>query len=138
MANELTAAETFMRNQMSGDSALVATGITGYFSEKAPNQQASPYIVWTMRSGLDVTEMAGIRINVQMVFLVRVVDRVRAFSVLQTAADRIDAVLHKQTGTALGHAIQACVRESPYSMVEDRGDVQWRHLGGSYRIWVAA
>lgn len=146
MSNEILAAETYIRQKLAGDAALTATGITGYFSEKAKNQQPDPYIVWTQRSAIDVAAMLSYRSHVEFVYLVRVISRIRAFSVLQPAADRIDADLHGEVingvfrparGVALGLAVESA-RDAPYSLVEDRGDVQWRHLGGSFRVWVSA
>ena len=138
MATETIPAETYLYNVLSGDSQLASYGITGYFNGSVPSLQAGPYILYTFISASDNTTMEGYRVNVPIRYIVRAVTQTRDYASLQAMADRIDALLHRSSGTAAGHSIDACVREAPYELIEDRGDLQWRHLGGRYRIWVSS
>ncbi len=44
------------------------------------------------------------------------------------------AALHDKEGTVAGGTIYECLRERAFSLVEDVEGVQYRHLGGFYRI----
>jgi len=46
----------------------------------------------------------------------------------------VDAVLHGASGTATDGTVIACVRERAFEMVEMTDGVQYRHLGGIYRV----
>lgn len=138
MAVELSAAEVYFAAVLSNDPTLASLGVRGYYSEQAPNDSDSPYIIWSMIGASDVPGANGVRINMTAIYIIRVIDRVRNFSSLRATADRIDTLLHRSSGVALGHMIDACVREAPYSFVQNKGDLEWRHLGGRYRVWVSA
>jgi hypothetical protein len=129
MSVELAVIDAYFYQVLSADAVLQANGITGYFSEQAPNQQPVPYILWTKQSAVDVTVVGAIRVGVDASYVVRVVGQVRSYADLQIYADQIDIDLHRTMGTALGHIVESCVRSAPYSQLEDRGDIQWRHLG---------
>ena len=138
MTTESLTASTYLYNTLSGDSQLAAYGITGYFNGSAPPLQAGPYILWTFAGAADNNTMEGYRVNTAILYIVRAVMPTRDYSNLQPMAERIDALLDRSSGAASGHAIDACLREAPYELIEDRGDLQWRHLGGRYRIWVSS
>lgn len=138
MAVELSAAEVYFATVLKGDPTLKSLGVLNVYTEQAPNDSKSPYILTSMLGAADITTQNGIRIMATAIYNIRVIDRVRNYSSLRPIADQIDALLHRSTGVALGHTIEACVREAPYSFVQNKGDFEWRHLGGRYRVWVSA
>ncbi|MGL4651570.1 MAG: hypothetical protein ACRC1H_19340, partial [Caldilineaceae bacterium] len=58
------------------------------------------------------------------------------------AADRIDALLQGSAGSVAAASplpagnVWACVRETPFRLVEETATAQYRHLGGVYRLYV--
>lgn len=143
MANELGIAEGFLYAKLSGDTALNNPSdpayVNGIFSGRAPRGTIPPYIVWSYQGGIDVVPGLGhIRVAVEPLFIVRVIGQTRQFKDLEAAANRIDAVLHFTSGTYGGYRIASSVREEAYVLVEDTEEIEWRHLGGYYRLYIVS
>ena len=51
-------------------------------------------------------------------------------------ADRIDELLHGVRGSIPGLSVLSCVREAPVAYAEIENGIQYRHLGGLYRLQV--
>ena len=84
---------------------------------------------------LEATDFAAIgaqRIWSEMLWLVRGVDCTGTLSGdLDSIAERIDALLHREQSDT----VAASVRIRPYTLLESIDEVQYRHLGGTYRIY---
>lgn len=111
--------------------------VSGVWSEKIPPAELLPAIRMSDLSPSDVNSVNGYRILVVGVFLVAVVGRTDDWGDLVAAADRLDTLLHRATGSFDGVTIESCVRQSPFRLPEDDGDVHYRHLGGTYRVQVS-
>lgn len=135
--SELITAMTWIRSTLSADETLSDThGITEVYVGAAPSDAAYPLIiVANYTPGRDLAYNNARRLWVDPVFLVKVVDRTATFTAIEDAADRVDALLHRQSN---GGDVLSCVREEPFSFVEfdEQENQHYRHLGGMYRVQV--
>ena len=133
---ETTTAETWLYGVLSGDATLaglVSTRIYGYL---APNSATYPLVVYQYQAGSDLMGVGTARIWSDSVYVIKAIAKAETFGTLKTIADRIDTLLHAESGSATGGSVVGCVRERAYSLVEVVDTVQLRHLGGIYRILV--
>ncbi len=133
--SETTATERWFYAQLSGDATLTGVVGTKLYADIAPDESATPYVTYSMLSGVDLMVVSGIRIWTNMLYLVRGIDEARSYlGNLATIDTRIDAVLHKQTGSNVDGVIWSCVREQAFRLSEERDGRIFKHLGGIYRI----
>lgn len=127
MANELPAAENYVHDALSGLlSGRVYSGI-------APSGATYPLIVFQIQSpGSDLIVVGGNRVWAEPLVLARVIGKTGSWTTIAATADAIDAALHNTSGGVVAW----CKRESPFSLVELTNGVQYRHLGGLYRLRV--
>lgn len=136
---ELLAAREWLYAKLAADATL--TGIVGtrIYAELAPENATFPFVLVTeMSPGNDLRVVGTGRIWSEPLFLVQAVDQTASYTGnIKTLATRIDAVLHGSSGPATDGTVWACVRERPFTMPETGpGGVQYRHLGGMYRVLV--
>jgi hypothetical protein len=68
-------------------------------------------------------------------YMVKVIGETAAFLDVDVAAARIDALLHRASGTVADGTIVSCVREQTFRLSESiAGGLQYRQAGGLYRI----
>lgn len=133
---ETTRVEAWLDGLLKGDSTLntaVGGRIYGYL---APQDAAVPYVIYSYQRGHDVFGVGTARIMAHTAYQVKVVGQTKSFVALETIANRLDIVLQGASGSVVDGEILACVREQPISYVETDSGVQYRHLGGLYRIIV--
>lgn len=134
--SELVAAEQWLTTVLTGDSTLSASVGLRVYGHIVPEGTAYPYIWITNQAATDVMGVGPARILTNTLYAVRAVVQDTTFVNLNTLADRIDTVLHAASGTVAAGTVMACVRVRPFVMVEPVGGVQYRHLGGIYRLLV--
>jgi len=100
----------------------------------APQDAPFPFILISHQAGHDVRGVGPARVMVSLVYQVKVVGQGGSFAPLQPIADRIDALLQGASGAVVDGQVLMCVREQPVAYVEVDDGVQYRHLGGLYRI----
>jgi hypothetical protein len=135
MPNELPRAEQFIYN------LLAAADVAGdrIHSGSAPAGTAQPYVVIQVQSsGNDLYTVGAYRVWADPLFIVKAVAKTGSWSTLTATADAIDAALHDKEGTVSGGTIYECIRERPFSLIENDEGVEYRHLGGFYRVRVGA
>jgi hypothetical protein len=98
----------------------------------APEGTTYPLIVFDLYSGSDTMGVGPARILVDSRWMIKAVDRSQSFTNLKTIVDAIDNLLHGATPYANG--VLGAVREQPVQFVEEIDGVQYRYLGGIYRI----
>ena len=134
---EILAAKQFITAKLTADTALGSAVSTRIYDSVAPQGAAWPFVVFQNQSGggNDVAAMGALRIMTDSLFLVKGIEKSSSFmGNLKTIATRIDAALHGTSGTATDGTVIACVRERAFEMIETTDGVQYRHLGGIYRI----
>lgn len=134
---ETTLVESWLYSRLSTDAALAAEVGNRIYAYVAPARTATPYVVFSAQSpGFDVMGVGTARVMLNCLYQVKVVVQDASFSGAKKAADRIDELLHGATGTPAGGQVLGCVREGPLAYAEVSDGVEYRHLGGLYRIWV--
>ncbi len=137
MANELAIAEQWLYETLSGDAQLAAAAVGGVWLDTAPSDTPYPYVTFQFIPGSqDLKTANAIRIWANTLWLVKATAKVGAHGALVTIANRIDAVLHLGTGTVGTGRVYWCERESPFSQPITENGVQYRQVGGLYRIRV--
>lgn len=140
MSAETTLAERWLHTTLSADSALAAVVAGRIYSYQAAARAALPYVVFHLQSGgQDIAVVGAHRVWADLLYAVKAVAEGESFGGgVETAAGRIDALLHRGSGTVTGGKVLMCVRERPLAYVENAGDRRFQHLGGLYRVWVQA
>lgn len=132
--SEILTADNWIYDTLVADATIVAGVSTRVYGHVAPIDSVFPYIVFKpAETSIDLMVVNAKRVWSDGLWLVIVVGKTQTFSTLQTVADRIDTLLHRASGAG----VQTSVRERPFSMVEIVDGVQYRHLGGVYRIQVS-
>lgn len=134
---ETIAMKQFLTTKLTADSALAAVVSTRIYDGVAPAAATFPCVVFQNQSagGIDVVATGALRIMTDSLFVVKGIARTQSFmGDLKTIATRIDAALHGISGTATDGTVIACVRERAFELIETTDGVQYRHLGGVYRL----
>jgi hypothetical protein len=135
-------AEQWLQEVLAGDTGLVALlpkypganpSIYGYV---APDNAPYPVVIYSYHSGSDVYGSGTARIMSHLVYQVKAVGEGASFSTLGPIADRIDELLHGALGGVTGLSVLSCIREAPVAYAEIENGIQYRHLGGLYRLQV--
>lgn len=135
---ETVAAETFIWTKLNVAPALLAGQV---YTDEAPQGVAGQYVIISYQGGFDdLTEIGGVRIWANLLYLVKVVGPGRSYTALQAAADGIDTRLHHSSGPVGSTAyVDSCIREQAFRMPETTpSGLPFRHLGGIYRLKVRA
>lgn len=136
MSVEIGRVETWLFDTLSGDSDLDAE-VNGYFSEVASGDPEYPIVVWRLLTPTDVRGVGAARVMIRADYVVVAIESFSSggsYAPLKTAADRIDAVLHGQDGTADDGTIFSCTRREPFASTFTDQGIQYRELGGRFRI----
>jgi hypothetical protein len=128
--------DTWLYSVLHGDSSLVAAAPGGIYADMAPLGVTGVYVTYALMAGSDVLTISGVRMLMRALYVVRATGEGNSYSVVTTAADRIDALLKRTSGSTSGGLILSCVREEPVRYGELVDGKQFRHLGGLYRIQI--
>lgn len=125
---ELVTVANWLTSRLNNDAA----GVDERVFEDQARDEPYPMIIFQFQGGEDVRGVGTARVMVSGVWLVRAVDELESYNDLGSIADAIDGRLHG----AAGNGVIGCVREAPYQRIESEDGVEYRHLGGLYRIYV--
>jgi hypothetical protein len=128
-------AETWLYATLAASPALAGGRV---YQGVAPQGAVFPYVVYQFQGGADLDTTSVARVWADLVYLVKAVTNASSFAAIQSVADAIDSRLHGARGTTATAAIDACVREQPFQLTETDEGVNYRHLGGVYRLKVRA
>jgi hypothetical protein len=132
-------AEEWLYATLSADgtlAGLVGDRITGTLS---PELLVMPYVTFLMQSSRDVSAVGGIRISTDNLYLVKAVGQTSTWDDLKPIASRIDYLIHRPGSVMVeGTGSLTCTRERVHQMAEVDEGLQYRHLGGVYRIRASA
>lgn len=131
--SEPIVADTWLYATLSGDATL--TGIvTSVEQGIAPAGTAVPYVVFGYLGGADLMVVDRIRVWHNGVWVVKAVTTGSDWTAITEAADRIDELLHRQSGTPSGGVVLEAVREGVHRADYITDGVRHLELGGRYRI----
>lgn len=132
---ESTIVEAWLYSTLSGSATLKTYVDTRIYSHVAPAGAATPFVLWSHQSSHDVRGVGPTRVMASYVYQVKVVGQTGGFGGIADAADELDDLLQGATGTTTDGIVLSCVRESTVAYAEVENGVQYRHLGGLYRIF---
>lgn len=134
---ETITADRWIYSLLHNDATLAAL-VTGVYTWPAPETGVLPYVLFQEQAATDLRQIGPARVWVNGLWLVRVVAEARGWGgAIETAANRVDALLHGAAGSVAGSGtVWGCVREQPFRLVEPGQGGRIRHLGGIYRIFV--
>jgi hypothetical protein len=136
MVSEGVIAEQWLVGVLLGDAEVAALVGERVYSELAPQGAVMPYVTIQNQASVDVLGVGSRRIMSELVYVVRAVGRGASYVGLAPIADAIDRVLHLSRGETEEGWVLGCRREQPFRRPEVTSGVQYRHLGGLYRLWV--
>lgn len=134
--NEVTRAAKWLYSRLAADGVLAAAAPGGIHEHPAPPGTASPLITYQLQAPVDVKVVPDKRVWAEMVYLVRAIGQGRSYVVLEAAADRLDVLLDRADGATSDARVISCTRDSAYALSEERNGVEYRHLGGLFRLLV--
>lgn len=131
--------ETWLWDTLSADATLmglVDNSLSGTLSSEA---LTVPYVTFLMQSSRDVVGNAGQRISTDNLYVVKGVTQSGSWDDGEAIAERIDALLHRPSAVMTsGSGSLTCIREQIVQYPEVQDGIQYRHLGGIFRIRASA
>lgn len=99
----------------------------------------TPYVTFLCQSSRDVGGVGGIRISTDNLYIVKAVAQGGTWDDVSQIASRVDYLLHRPGSVMTeGSGSLSCIRESIVQYPEVTEGLQYRHLGGIYRIRASA
>lgn len=135
--NEVAEGREFLYAKLSGDATLGGFATGGVWDEMAPPGTATPFVIIGHQSDTDTLSATAIRILARMIFLVKAVGPVTQAATIRNAANRIDVLLARTSGTSTTGIILACWRDGALDIPELVDGALWRNLGGMYRLEIS-
>lgn len=132
---ETNAAEQWIATTLRADTALEALVGVGIHNT-VRKSSALPCVLFQLQaSGADFMTLGGVRVWSSLLYLVRGLAEQSGYEGnLVLIANRIDALLHRASGSNAAGTIFTCVRVRPFQMLEVASGRQFSHLGGIYEI----
>ena len=133
---EVLRAYEWIQSTLSADATLAALVGSRIYSEQAPQERVMPFVVFNLQGGTDLRAVGTVRVYNNSLYQVKGVTQGRDYATGKSIADRIDVLLHGAAGNTSDGSILGCVREQPLVFAENDGGVEYRHVGGLYRLYV--
>ena len=132
MTSALTTAQ-WLYNTLTGDATLMAA-VTGVYADVAPPEADYPFVVTQAVAADDVLGVGSAYIMTTERYTVRVIG-VDTFSAIETAANRINTILHRTSGATATGSVLACVRESYDRITEVDGGKIYRVIMQRFTVY---
>lgn len=126
--------DQWLYERLSGDTTLSNLVGGRIYAYLAPQDATLPFVLYSHQAGHDVRGVGPARIMTSLVYQVKAVGQGGSFGPLKAIADRLDTLLQGASGSVVDGTVLMCVREQPIEYVEIEDGVQYRHLGGLWRI----
>lgn len=134
--NEVPRIHRWLRTVLGADSTLNSAVGGRFFQGHVPEGKALPACVFSVLAfGDDLRPAGPDRLWAKATVLVKVIAETNNDASLQTAADRVDAVLHAARGGTSDIAVDYCIRKRPFYMKDTSvANKVFTHLGGEYEL----
>lgn len=121
---------------LSADATLTGLVSTRIYDGLAPQGGALPYVVYNHMGGADLLGIGAIRVFANGLYQVKAVCKGNSYAPAKAIADQVDELLHGASGATTDGVVLACVREQPLALIEQQDGIEYRHVGGIYRLFV--
>lgn len=138
MTTEAQVAETWLYATLTAGTALtalLADGTAGIHSEIIPQGAALPALVFFSNFATDVNAVGPVRIQTQLEYVVKAVDKAEGYGTVNAIDAQADALLQAAIGAPAGGFVWGCMRVQPLRFMELDNGAQYRHAGGIYRLY---
>lgn len=132
---EAAAAEEWLNATLNGDATLLAAVPSGFYDTLPAPNTPYPVGIYQFMSGIDYAAVGAFRIWQSMVYMVKVIGETADFATLNAAIARLDALLHRASGTSASGTVWSCTREQSIRLPDAIEGRQYRHSGALYRIY---
>lgn len=138
-AVEIILAETWLYSTLANDVTLTTLINKRVFSLQPPQGVAFPFIAYQLQAGNDIATMNNKRVMAELVYQVKVIGQTPSPLDLAPIFQQLDALIHNKVNQQVtGGTIYSCVREQSFVQAETDKGIEYRHLGGIYRLEVQA
>jgi hypothetical protein len=143
--DEVLRSDKWIYGILSADATLIAElaadvendALAAVYMDEAPEGATYPFLIMQMLSDIDVKGIGAEVVIVDAVYQIRWVGETESYQDAKTALDRVDVLLHKQTGTQDDATITACSRDGTrVRFKETTNGRHYRHRGVNYRVLV--
>jgi len=121
---------------LSGDATITSLVGSRIYDGISPQGVIFPYIIYSFLGGADTRGVGTVRVFNSGLYQVKAVCEGESYAPAAAIADRIDELIHGNRGSVSDGSVVDCVREQPLTLIEQQNGVQYRHVGGLYRIIV--
>lgn len=132
---EIPRIDQWLYERLSGDATLAGMVGGRIYSYLAPQDTAFPFVLFNYQTGEDIWGVGPARFLVSALYQIKVVSTGPSFLPLKAIADRLDTLLQGTSGAVANGTVYSCMRERALAYVEVSDGVQYRHLGGLWRIY---
>ncbi len=140
--HEIATGYAFLYSTLQADSTLASLAPGGIHRSIAPNGTATPVIIISLQSGVDVITATGVRLMTNALYQVKAVGPASDMQSIVNAASQLDITLGGSQGirnvsVSGGGYVLSCVREGPLAYDDSKLVVGqlWSYLGGLYRVY---
>lgn len=137
MPVETFTADDFLFDRLSTDPVLIPLIPGGVHVDVAPETvEEYPYIVFNLQAPRDIRGVGPARIMADLLYTIKATTRGNSYLPLREIANRIDEILTAASGSAIGGNVLHVIREESIHFPETVNGVEYRHLGGLFRLYV--
>lgn len=132
---ELTRIDWWIYQQLVSD-PQVFTEVGGrIYADQAPQGSDGKMIIFSHLGGSDKGLTSRARLS-NSIYLIRAIAKNSTYRVLETAADRIEAVMTVPDGGVIVRDVRitGVAREQPFKRTDNENGIPVVHLGGLYRV----
>lgn len=120
---------------LGNDSSILGKVGTRIYVDQAPQNAASPMVVFSFLGGADKVITGSARLT-QCLYLVRAIAAGLSYDIVDDIADRIEAVMTVPDAGQIVRDVRitSCAREQPHQRKDAENGVPYVYMGGFYRI----
>ncbi len=138
MATEITIGKKWIYNTLIANNSLTSLitndGEIGLYADFARKLPCVVYQTYSIKD--DTSAIGGYRVNSNIQFTVKAIDRAENTVKVEQIAAIVDQLLHRQAGFLPEGTVISCVRRLPINFIEKNPESTYQHLGGIYAMQI--
>ncbi len=131
----LMTAETWLAQTIKGDAELQALIGERVHIDYVPNGSEYPLVVLSFISAPPVTNLSVDVVMFDEIWLVKVWVEGNSYVPAAAILEKIQALLHKASGSAANGSVIGCTQEELFRLAENEGDKHYKCFGQYFRIY---
>ena len=128
---------TAVMTKLQTDAPLLVAAPGNVHLHFAPETTLEPFVIVSPQIERPVQEQSTAKPEAYRIgrFQVKAVAQATSGALVQTAMDRIDALLNNGTLTIAGYHFMLCQQVESFNLIERDGPLRWQHRGADYEVW---